>query len=123
MGDGEEGPVFTGRLELELDRLSALERSPVEYALRQLREAGRLAGEDVEAGVEESVAARRLQLFGREERRLGPSFLRPLRLRGVELRQAGGLASQLLLRPVLRVVAEEPEGDQRRDEPGQRDPG
>ena len=98
-------------------------RREVDGRLRKLTQPGVLSGEERRADVEEAVAAGLLEPARGEERRRRPSLLRPPRLLGVQLGQARGLAPQLLPSLALRVVPEEPEGDERRDEAGQRDPG
>ena len=126
MGNGEEVPGLPGRSELELDGLAALDcRRGVAVALGALRKAPqpREPGEERQADVEEAVAARGFELARLEERRRLVLLLSPVRLRGIELREARRLSPELALRLALRVVPEEPEGDHRRDEPGQRDPG
>ena len=123
MGDRKEGSMLTGRRELELDRLTAQNRVEVDSRLRKASQPGSLPGEKRHADVEETVAAGFLELARGEERRRRPSLLGFQRLRRVQLRQAGGLATKLLPRLALRVVPEEPEGDQRGDKAGQRDPG
>src|SRR5262249_37609317 len=120
VGDREERPMLAGRRELELEPLATLERRPVDRALRKLRQSRRLARERRQADVEQPVAARLLELLRREEGRRCAALLCPKRLVDVELRQPGGLATKLLARLVLRVVPEEPEGDEGRDETRQR---
>ena len=70
----------------------------------------------------EPVTGRRLEL-GRRERGRGLLLVDgPHRRLGVQLREPLGLPAQLVQRGVARVVLEEPQRDQARDEPGERDP-
>src|SRR5215216_1838813 len=123
MGDRQKRSVLSGRLEFELDRLALQDRVEIHRRLRQPAQPRGAAGEERRPYVEELVAAGALEPARGEERRQRPLLLGANRLLRVERRQPRRLAAELLPRLALGVVPEQPEGDERGDDPGQRNPG
>ena len=115
----EKRTVLAGRRELEVADLAGADVD-ADVADAEARQAGVLAGKGSRPDVEEPVAARGLELRRGEDRR--PSALGGLARRlGIELREAPCLSPQLGDGLVVRVALEQPDGDQGRDEPGERD--
>ena len=117
---GEKRPVLAGRAELEGDD-SRRREVDADVRERDPGQAGVLARGEGRADEVEPVSGRRLEL-GRGEGGRGLLLVhRPHGRLGVQLREPPRLAAQLVQRGVARVVLEEAQRDQARDEPGERD--
>ena len=122
LGRREVRAAAPGRRELERHRPLQLAHRRRHGRLREPLQAGVLPGKERGADVEDPVARRELELRGGEVDRARSLVGGPQRGVGVELREPGRLALQLLDRLAARVGLEEPQRDQRRDDAGEHDP-